>query len=209
MTSTKKRLHFHFGCHFCKINAHTAILRRFTHILLRFPHILPGFKGFCPDFHQIKTFGVLLHPLHLRLLHQWLWLMMSHHISRWLCFAPWMICLSLVIDFDNIRVIDLVHHWGDSCFSVVFLFILFMPIGCSYICMVCLIRGPSLQMLYLILLKNFWNAAVDASDTVYSFLHFRFVFRVFPALLYFESSVWHGMIAPVEIPLVAKLSLNK
>jgi len=26
----KKRLHCRFGCHFCKINAHTAILRRFA-----------------------------------------------------------------------------------------------------------------------------------------------------------------------------------
>ena len=31
-------------------------------------------------------------------------LMTSHHISRLLCFAPWMIFSSLVIDFDNIRV---------------------------------------------------------------------------------------------------------
>jgi len=26
---------------------------------------------FCPDFHQIKTFGGRLHHLHPRLLHQW------------------------------------------------------------------------------------------------------------------------------------------
>ena len=36
----KKTLHFHFGCRFCKINAHTAVLWGFTHILLKFPHIL-------------------------------------------------------------------------------------------------------------------------------------------------------------------------
>jgi len=24
----------------------------------------PDFQGFCPDFHQIKLFGVRLHPLH-------------------------------------------------------------------------------------------------------------------------------------------------
>ena len=29
-------------------------------------------------------------------------LMMRHHTSRWLCFAPRMIFLSIVIDFDNI-----------------------------------------------------------------------------------------------------------
>jgi len=54
-----KRLHFHFGCHFCKINAHTAILRRFTHILPKCLHIL---RGFCPDFHQVKNFGGALAP---------------------------------------------------------------------------------------------------------------------------------------------------
>jgi len=39
----KKRLHFDFGCHFCKIKARTAILRRFSHILPKFPQILPRF----------------------------------------------------------------------------------------------------------------------------------------------------------------------
>jgi len=38
----KKSLHFH--CHFCKINAHTAILRRFAHVLPKFLHILSGFS---------------------------------------------------------------------------------------------------------------------------------------------------------------------
>jgi len=30
-----------------------------------------NFQGFFPDFRQIKTFGVRLHPLHPRLLHHW------------------------------------------------------------------------------------------------------------------------------------------
>jgi len=38
-------------CYFCKIKAHTAILRRYSHILPIFPH------RFCLDFHQIKSFG--------------------------------------------------------------------------------------------------------------------------------------------------------
>jgi len=33
--------------------------------------VYEGFQRFCPDFHQIKTFGGVLVPLHPRLLHQW------------------------------------------------------------------------------------------------------------------------------------------
>ena len=40
----KKCLSFHFWCHFWKINAHTAISRRFAHTLPKFRHILPGFS---------------------------------------------------------------------------------------------------------------------------------------------------------------------
>jgi len=36
--------HFDFGCHFCKIKVHTAILRRFSLILPKSPEILPGFS---------------------------------------------------------------------------------------------------------------------------------------------------------------------
>jgi len=43
----KKRLHFDVGCHFCKIKAHVAILRRFSHILPKFPQIFPGFSPGC------------------------------------------------------------------------------------------------------------------------------------------------------------------
>jgi len=44
MTSKKKkRLHFDFGRHFCKIKAQKAILRRFSHILPKFAQILPEF----------------------------------------------------------------------------------------------------------------------------------------------------------------------
>ena len=31
--------------------------------------LLPDFQGFCPDFQQIKTFGVRLHPLHPQIQH--------------------------------------------------------------------------------------------------------------------------------------------
>jgi len=45
MTSKKKkRLHFDFGRHFCKIKAHKAILRRCSHILPKFTQIFPGFS---------------------------------------------------------------------------------------------------------------------------------------------------------------------
>jgi len=40
----KKRLHFDFGRHFFKINAHQAFLQRLSHILSKFPQILPGFS---------------------------------------------------------------------------------------------------------------------------------------------------------------------
>jgi len=53
------------GCHLILgaiVNAHQAILRRFSHILPKFPQIFPDFKGFFPEFHQIKTFGMYLHP---------------------------------------------------------------------------------------------------------------------------------------------------
>jgi len=39
----KKRVRFEFGCHFCEIKAHTAILRTFSHILPKFPKIFPGY----------------------------------------------------------------------------------------------------------------------------------------------------------------------
>jgi len=57
MTSEKKRLHFDFGCHFCKIKAHSEILRTFSHILPKFPQI----------FTESKRLGMRMHP---RLLHQ-------------------------------------------------------------------------------------------------------------------------------------------
>ena len=67
-----KNLHFHFGCHLCKINEHTAILRMFPHIFPTFRHILPEFKGILPGFLPIQIFGVPLEPLRPSLLHQWL-----------------------------------------------------------------------------------------------------------------------------------------
>ena len=54
----KKRLHLDFGCHFCKIKAHTAILRTVSQILPKFPQI----------FTKSKILGVQFHP---HLLHQW------------------------------------------------------------------------------------------------------------------------------------------
>ena len=61
MTSKKKRLNFDLECYFCKIEAYTAILRRYSHNFPKFP------RRFRPDFHQIKCFEGALAP---RLLHQ-------------------------------------------------------------------------------------------------------------------------------------------
>jgi len=47
----KKRLHFHFGCHFGKLNAHTAKLRRFAHFLPKSSH----FARILGDFARIFT----------------------------------------------------------------------------------------------------------------------------------------------------------
>jgi len=68
-----KRLHFDFECYFCKIKAHTAILRRYSHILPKFPHI------FCPDFHQIKSFGVRLPPPPTPVLKNIIWLSQKYN----------------------------------------------------------------------------------------------------------------------------------
>jgi len=49
----KRKKVFDFGCYFCKIKAHTAIVQTFSKILPKFPQILPGFKvilsGFSPN----------------------------------------------------------------------------------------------------------------------------------------------------------------
>ena len=63
MTS-KKCLPLDFRCHYYKIKAHTAILRRYSHILPKFPQILPGFS-------LNQTFWGHLHHLQPRFLHQW------------------------------------------------------------------------------------------------------------------------------------------
>jgi len=70
---------------------------------------------------------------------------------------------------------DLVHHsWEIRAFL---LYVLLMPIICKYIYMMCLVRRPPFQiLLYSILLMRSWSAVLDASNTVYSFLHFRLVF---------------------------------
>jgi len=54
MTS-KISLHFDLGCHFCKIQAHTAILRTFSHILSKFP-------DFARIFTKSKVLGVAVAP---------------------------------------------------------------------------------------------------------------------------------------------------
>jgi len=56
MTSTKKRLHFHLECYFCKIKAHTAILQTFSHILPKFP------TDFARIFTQSNVLGVHFYP---------------------------------------------------------------------------------------------------------------------------------------------------
>ena len=52
----KKRLHFDFGRHLCKLKAHKAILRNFSHILPKFTQILPGFQGIFLGFSSNQTF---------------------------------------------------------------------------------------------------------------------------------------------------------
>jgi len=96
---------------------------------------------------------------------------------------------------------DLVHRLWEIHASL--LYVLFMPIWCSYIYLMCLVRGLSFQMLYLLLLVSLWNVVLDSSNTVYLFLHFCLGFRVLPTLLYFESSMWHDKIAPVGLPPAA------
>jgi len=59
---SKKRLHFHFGCHFCKIKAHAAICEGFHTFFSNFHRVCLDFKGFCLDFHQIKSFGGAFAP---------------------------------------------------------------------------------------------------------------------------------------------------
>ena len=51
----------HVGRHFCS---------NFQGVCEGSQRFCPDFVGFFPDFHQIKTFGVHLHPLHTCLLHQ-------------------------------------------------------------------------------------------------------------------------------------------
>jgi len=60
MTSqkNKKRLHFDFGCHFCKIKAHKQFCEGFHIFCPNLHRFCPDFKGFCSDFHQIKIFEV-------------------------------------------------------------------------------------------------------------------------------------------------------
>jgi len=64
----KKRLHFDFGRHFCKIEAQKAILRSFHTFCPNLHRYCPNFKGFFPDFYQIKILGDGLTPLALNLL---------------------------------------------------------------------------------------------------------------------------------------------
>ena len=68
----RKRLHFHFGHHLCKIKAHKTILRRLSHILPDLPQIFHGFlRYFTRIFTKSKFSGLRLHSLHPRLLHHW------------------------------------------------------------------------------------------------------------------------------------------
>ena len=42
--------------------------------------------------------------------------------------------------------------------------------------MMCRMRRPAIQMLYLVLLMSFGSTVLDASNAVYSVLHFRLFF---------------------------------
>ena len=67
----KKRPHLDFGCRFCKIKAHAAVLQRFSHILPNFHRFSRILRDFAWIFTRSKVLRVRLHPLHPRLLHQW------------------------------------------------------------------------------------------------------------------------------------------
>jgi len=58
----KESLHLHLGCHFCKINVHTAILRSFTHFVRIFSHFARILRDFSRIFTKSKHLGVRLHP---------------------------------------------------------------------------------------------------------------------------------------------------
>jgi len=90
-------------------------------------------------------------------------LITSHHISRLLCFVPWMIFSSLVIDFDK----SCNRFW---CVPVVPYELLALQCICF-----CVSIG----------------------------------FSILFALLHYHSSTWHDKIAPIRLPPVARLSLNK
>jgi len=47
---------------------------------------------------------------------------MSYHIFQWLCFAPWMIILGLVTDFDNIRATLCIVFRRFMLFFCIFVF---------------------------------------------------------------------------------------
>jgi len=58
ISDLKKTFSCQFGRHYFQIKTCWApFLHRFSGCFRRFLGILSGFTGFCPNFHQIKTFG--------------------------------------------------------------------------------------------------------------------------------------------------------
>jgi len=53
----KKRLHFDFGRHFCKIKAHKRFCEGFHTCFPNLHRFFPDFKGFFQDFHLINFLG--------------------------------------------------------------------------------------------------------------------------------------------------------
>jgi len=81
---------------------------------------------------------------------------------------------------------NLLHHFWEI--RALLLHYLFIPICCNYIYMMRLMCRPPFQMLYLVLLIS-WSAVLDASNAVYSFLHFCLVFNFSCVVVFWKLDV--------------------
>ena len=134
-------------------------------------------------------------------------LMTSHHISRLLCFAPWMIFSSLVIDFDNIRA-TLYTIEGRFVLSCCIFFV-----GADLLqSLLYLYDVPDASTSFQACIQYCWCVP----EVLYEMLAMQCIcfcvsicFLILFALLHYQSSTWHDKIAPVRLTPVAKLSLNK
>ena len=113
----------------------------------------------------------------------------DHHISRLLCFAPWMISLSLVIDFDNIRATLCIIYARFVLFCCVFC-------SCRSVAVVPIWRTWCVDLRFRCCIQCCWWVP----EVLYEMLAMQCIrlcisvwFLVFLAL-YFETSTWHDKI---------------